>query len=51
MKDLYTFDTSRADALATYEQVRAAYDRIFTRIGVPFRVVSYYGTMSCSLGV
>jgi prolyl-tRNA synthetase len=39
MKDLYTFDASRTDALATYEQVRAAYDRIFARIGVPFRVV------------
>ncbi|KAI9104109.1 prolyl-tRNA synthetase [Phlyctochytrium arcticum] len=36
MKDLYTFDTSEAEARKTYEEVRAAYDRIFTQIGVPF---------------
>ncbi|KAE8230154.1 hypothetical protein CF326_g4852 [Tilletia indica] len=32
MKDLYTFDASLEDAAATYEQVRAAYARIFDRI-------------------
>ncbi|CAD6899737.1 unnamed protein product [Tilletia controversa] len=32
MKDLYTFDASLEDAAATYEQVRAAYSRIFDRL-------------------
>ncbi|OAA59833.1 prolyl-tRNA synthetase [Niveomyces insectorum RCEF 264] len=35
MKDLYTFDASVEDALATYEQVRAAYARIFAELNVP----------------
>ncbi|KAI9023303.1 prolyl-tRNA synthetase [Hyaloraphidium curvatum] len=38
MKDLYTFDATESDALATYEVVREAYRRIFSRIGLPFAV-------------
>ncbi|GAC95052.1 potential proline-tRNA synthetase fragment [Pseudozyma hubeiensis SY62] len=32
MKDLYSFDKSACDAIATYEEVRGAYVRIFDRI-------------------
>ncbi|KAJ9476175.1 putative proline--tRNA ligase, mitochondrial [Pseudozyma hubeiensis] len=32
MKDLYSFDKSASDAMATYEEVRGAYARIFDRI-------------------
>lgn len=32
MKDLYTFDIGLAEAESSYEQVRAAYDRIMTRL-------------------
>lgn len=32
MKDLYSFDKSKPDAIATYDEVRAAYARIFDRI-------------------
>jgi hypothetical protein len=39
MKDLYSFDNNVETAFETYEQVREAYKRIFTRIGVPFVVV------------
>jgi hypothetical protein len=39
MKDLYTFDASKELARATYEEVKAAYCRIFDRIGVPYSVV------------
>jgi len=39
MKDLYTFDKDEESALNTYNQVSEAYDRIFTRIGVPFQRV------------
>jgi len=35
MKDLYTFDVSTASAMATYNQVRAAYDNIFAELGIP----------------
>ncbi|EFX06114.1 prolyl-tRNA synthetase [Grosmannia clavigera kw1407] len=38
MKDLYTFDTTVEAALATYEQVRAAYAAIFAELRVPVRV-------------
>ena len=34
MKDLYTFDESEETAMATYENVSAAYTRIFDRIGL-----------------
>ncbi|KAI9209729.1 prolyltRNA synthetase putative [Polychytrium aggregatum] len=36
MKDMYSFDVSEQDALTTYDEVRGAYDRILTRIGLPF---------------
>jgi prolyl-tRNA synthetase len=36
MKDLYTFDSSVEAALDTYQQVRAAYNGLFTELGIPF---------------
>ncbi|CAG8782846.1 20343_t:CDS:2, partial [Gigaspora rosea] len=36
MKDLYTFDTTEEAALETYEEVNEAYNKIFSRIGLPF---------------
>jgi prolyl-tRNA synthetase len=39
MKDAYTFDTSRENALASYEKMRQAYTNIFKRIGFDFRMV------------
>ena len=38
MKDLYTFDVSRKDALSTYETVRAAYSAFFDEFKVPYLV-------------
>ncbi|TLD33920.1 hypothetical protein PspLS_00436 [Pyricularia sp. CBS 133598] len=38
MKDLYTFDLSVDTALQTYEQVRAAYERIFSELRLPIMV-------------
>lgn len=38
MKDLYTFDICRENALATYHNVRQAYDALFTELKVPFLV-------------
>ncbi|KAJ9157717.1 Proline--tRNA ligase [Pleurostoma richardsiae] len=38
MKDLYTFDYTVAAALETYEQVRAAYDRLFAEMKLPVLV-------------
>lgn len=38
MKDLYTFDLSEADALATYAQVKKAYNALFTELNVPYIV-------------
>jgi len=35
MKDLYTFDSSLDSALETYENVRAAYSRIFSELKLP----------------
>ena len=35
MKDLYSFDASVEDAMATYEQVRGAYAAIFAELKVP----------------
>ncbi|PWN34114.1 class II aaRS and biotin synthetase, partial [Meira miltonrushii] len=35
MKDLYTFDATVSDAERSYEEVRAAYDRIMTRLFGP----------------
>lgn len=39
MKDAYSFDVSAEAALGTYGRVRAAYVRIFERMGLDFRVV------------
>jgi prolyl-tRNA synthetase len=39
MKDAYSFHTDEADLLREYSNMREAYRRIFTRIGVDFRVV------------
>ena len=39
MKDLYTFDATREKAMETYDLVRSAYDAIFRRIGLEYRVV------------
>ena len=36
MQDLYTFDKDLAAAERTYELVSATYDRIFSRLGVPW---------------
>lgn len=38
MKDLYTFDYSIQSALSTYEQVRAAYSRLFDELKLPYLV-------------
>ncbi len=39
MKDAYSFHMTEASLAAEYDNMRAAYARIFTRIGVDFRVV------------
>ena len=39
MKDAYSFDTDQQGALKTYDQMYAAYQRIFTRLGLQFRIV------------
>jgi prolyl-tRNA synthetase len=38
MKDLYTFDLSPSMALATYDQVREAYTRLFDELKLPYLV-------------
>ncbi|KAL8838049.1 MAG: hypothetical protein Q9170_002285 [Blastenia crenularia] len=38
MKDLYTFDTTQATALTTYQRVRKAYDNFFDELQVRFVV-------------
>jgi prolyl-tRNA synthetase len=40
MKDAYSFDVSEEAAVKSYEQMRDAYHRIFTRLGLDYRVVS-----------
>lgn len=40
MKDAYSFDTTEEGALASYASMRAAYDRVFTRVGVKYRMVA-----------
>lgn len=40
MKDLYSFHATREDALEAYEQMRAAYERVFARVGLPTVQVS-----------
>ncbi len=39
MKDAYSFDTSVETATASYKAMYAAYERIFSRCGLDFRVV------------
>lgn len=38
MKDLYTFDHSLSSALKTYEEARAAYNRLFDELKLPYLV-------------
>lgn len=38
MKDLYTFDATTESALETYEEVRAAYSRLFDKLKLPYLV-------------
>lgn len=38
MKDLYTFDYSLQSALKTYEEARAAYNRLFDELKLPYLV-------------
>ncbi|KAI1419731.1 class II aaRS and biotin synthetase [Xylaria sp. FL1777] len=38
MKDLYTFDHSLKSALKTYEEARAAYNRLFDELKLPYLV-------------
>lgn len=38
MKDMYSFDATQEQAMATYEEVRAAYHRIMTRLELPYAV-------------
>ena len=40
MKDAYSFDVDEAGAKASYEKMRVAYNRIFTRLGLDYRMVS-----------
>lgn len=40
MKDAYSFDVSAEAATTSYEQMRDAYHRIFTRLGLEYRVVT-----------
>lgn len=40
MKDAYSFDVDEAGALASYEQMREAYHRIFKRLGLAYRIVA-----------
>lgn len=39
MKDLYTFDLDHGSAMKTYEEVRAAYSTVFSRLQIPMLVV------------
>jgi len=40
MNDLYTFDTDSESAMETYQLVTSAYNKIFTRLNVPYVVVA-----------
>ncbi|MDQ3034858.1 MAG: proline--tRNA ligase [Myxococcota bacterium] len=40
MKDAYSFDVSEEQALASYEKMRAAYHRVFQRLGLEYRIVA-----------
>ena len=39
MKDAYSFDVSEEAAMKSYEQMREAYHRIFTGLGLEYRIV------------
>ncbi len=39
MKDAYSFDMDQAGALKAYDAMYAAYERIFNRLGLQFRIV------------
>lgn len=39
MKDAYSFDANKEEALISYERMYQLYNRIFSRLGVEFRVV------------
>ncbi|MCA9607870.1 MAG: proline--tRNA ligase, partial [Myxococcales bacterium] len=39
MKDAYSFDVSEEKAVESYEVMREAYHRIFTRLGLEYRIV------------
>ncbi|HAG92021.1 MAG TPA: proline--tRNA ligase, partial [Bdellovibrionales bacterium] len=39
MKDAYSFDVDKAGALKAYEKMYSAYEAIFQRLGVDFRIV------------
>ena len=43
MKDAYSFDADEARALESYAAMRAAYQRIFDRLGLEYRIVSADG--------
>lgn len=43
MKDAYSFDADEAQAQGTYAVMRAAYQRIFERLGFDYRIVSADG--------
>ena len=47
MKDAYSFDLSDAGLAASYDRVRAAYQRIFARLGLDYTIVS---AMSGAMG-
>ncbi|XP_026481688.1 probable proline--tRNA ligase, mitochondrial [Ctenocephalides felis] len=50
MKDLYTFDISRKDALESYESVNNTYFELFTELNVPFvKVEADGGTIGGSI--
>ncbi len=49
MKDAYSFDADEAGALRSYEAMKAAYHRIFRRLGLEYRVVeAHSGAMGGS---
>lgn len=47
MKDSYSFDMDEAGLQKSYDEHRAAYERIFTRLGLPFVIVK---AMSGAMG-
>ncbi len=40
MKDAYSFDATPSQALESYKKMRSIYESIFSRLNVPFRIVS-----------